>query len=431
MSRCPPELPSSPAPTSRPPPHCCDGVVRRTPLWHSRGLADRVGGPVWLKCENLQRTGSFKIRGAYTRISRLTDEERAARRGGGQRRQPRAGRRAGGPAARLRGDGLHAGDRAAAQGRRDPGLRRGGPARGRVARPRRWWPPREYAEQTGAVFIHPFDHPDVIAGQGTVGLEILEQCPEVATVVVSAGGGGLLGGRRGRGEGPPSRRPGRRRAGRGRPRRSPPRWPPGRPVPLDAMSTMADGIAVGRARRAHPRALRRTGRRGAHGQRGRPLPGAAVLPGAGQARGRAGRGGRRRRRARRPGGVPAPGGRGRLRRQHRPGAAAEGGPARHGRRRALPVAAAPGARPAGFARRACWPSWRRSAPTCWRSSTSGPTPGCTSARSRSFVVLETRGPDHADEVVVGADPGGVRGPARLRPSPAADEFGRQPASDSA
>ena len=53
------------------------GVVRHTPLGHSRALADRVGGPVWLKCENLQRTGSFKIRGAYTRISRLTDEERA------------------------------------------------------------------------------------------------------------------------------------------------------------------------------------------------------------------------------------------------------------------------------------------------------------------------------------------------------------------
>ncbi|MGY1723108.1 pyridoxal-phosphate dependent enzyme [Blastococcus sp. SYSU DS0533] len=53
------------------------GVVRRTPLEHSRGLADRVGGPVWLKCENLQRTGSFKIRGAYTRIARLTGEERA------------------------------------------------------------------------------------------------------------------------------------------------------------------------------------------------------------------------------------------------------------------------------------------------------------------------------------------------------------------
>ena len=53
-----------------------DGVVRRTPLEHSRALAERVGGPVWLKCENLQRTGSFKIRGAYVRLSRLTTEER-------------------------------------------------------------------------------------------------------------------------------------------------------------------------------------------------------------------------------------------------------------------------------------------------------------------------------------------------------------------
>ena len=51
-----------------------DGIVRHTPLEHSRALADRVGGPVWLKCENLQHTGSFKFRGAYTRISRLTDE---------------------------------------------------------------------------------------------------------------------------------------------------------------------------------------------------------------------------------------------------------------------------------------------------------------------------------------------------------------------
>ncbi|OMQ14384.1 threonine ammonia-lyase, partial [Modestobacter sp. VKM Ac-2676] len=54
-----------------------DGIVRRTPLEHSRALAEQVGGPVWLKCENLQRGGSFKIRGAYTRISRLSEAERA------------------------------------------------------------------------------------------------------------------------------------------------------------------------------------------------------------------------------------------------------------------------------------------------------------------------------------------------------------------
>ena len=53
-----------------------DGVVRVTPLEGSRPLSDRVGGPVYLKCENLQRAGSFKIRGAYLRISRLTEEQR-------------------------------------------------------------------------------------------------------------------------------------------------------------------------------------------------------------------------------------------------------------------------------------------------------------------------------------------------------------------
>src|SRR6058998_1401883 len=60
--------------TPRPPSWTVSSAAPRS---STRGLADRVGGPVWLKCENLQRTGSFKIRGAYTRISRLTDEERA------------------------------------------------------------------------------------------------------------------------------------------------------------------------------------------------------------------------------------------------------------------------------------------------------------------------------------------------------------------
>src|SRR5690349_248210 len=55
-----------------------DGVVRRTPVVRSRALTERFGQPVWLKCENLQRAGSFKIRGAYTRMARLTGAERAA-----------------------------------------------------------------------------------------------------------------------------------------------------------------------------------------------------------------------------------------------------------------------------------------------------------------------------------------------------------------
>ncbi len=55
-----------------------EGVIRHTPMESSRPLSDLVGGPVLLKCENLQRTGSFKIRGAYTRIARLSETERAA-----------------------------------------------------------------------------------------------------------------------------------------------------------------------------------------------------------------------------------------------------------------------------------------------------------------------------------------------------------------
>ena len=66
---------------------------------------------------------------------------------------------------------------------------------------------QEFAERTGAVLIHPFDHVDIVAGQGTVGLEILEQCPDVRTVLVPAGGGGLLGGIAAAVQGAASRRP--------------------------------------------------------------------------------------------------------------------------------------------------------------------------------------------------------------------------------
>ena len=67
-------------------------VISPTPMLYSRVLSEAVGGPVYLKCENLQRTGSFKVRGAYTRIARLSDAERSSGRGGGERGQSRAGR---------------------------------------------------------------------------------------------------------------------------------------------------------------------------------------------------------------------------------------------------------------------------------------------------------------------------------------------------
>jgi threonine dehydratase len=218
------------------------GVVRETPMWHSRGLADLVGGPVWLKCENLQRTGSFKIRGAYTRISRLTVEERAhgvVAASAGNHAQgvalaaqllgaratvfmpetaplPKvAATRAYGAEIHLVGQSLSEPLRAA----------------------------QEHAERTGAVFIHPFDHADVIAGQGTVGLEILEQCPDVASVVVCTGGGGLVSGIAAAVR---ARRPDVRIVAVQAEAAAcfPGSLDAGRPVPLESMATMADGIAV-------------------------------------------------------------------------------------------------------------------------------------------------------------------------------------------
>jgi threonine dehydratase len=217
-------------------------VVRHTPMEHSRALAERVGGPVWLKCENLQHTGSFKFRGAYTRIARLTDDERArgvvaasagnhaqgvalAARLLGARATvfmpetaplPKvAATRAYGAEIRLLGQTLSEPLAAAA----------------------------EYAERTGSVFIHPFDHPDVIAGQGTVGLEILEQCADLRTVVVCAGGGGLVSGIAAAVK---DRRPDVRVVAVQAEAAAafPGSLAAGRPVPLERMATMADGIAV-------------------------------------------------------------------------------------------------------------------------------------------------------------------------------------------
>jgi threonine dehydratase len=103
---------------------------------------------------------------------------------------------------------------------------------------------KEHAARTGAVLIHPFDHCDVVAGQGTVGLEILEQVPDVRTIVVSVGGGGLLAGISVavRALRPDVRLVGVQAAGAAA---SPGALAVGCPTPLEAMATMADGSAVG------------------------------------------------------------------------------------------------------------------------------------------------------------------------------------------
>jgi threonine dehydratase len=101
----------------------------------------------------------------------------------------------------------------------------------------------EYAESTGSVFIHPFDHADVIAGQGTVGLEVLDQCPDVATVVVSTGGGGLVSGMAAAIK---ARRPDVQVVAVQAEAAAafPGSLAAGHPVAVPSMSTMADGIAV-------------------------------------------------------------------------------------------------------------------------------------------------------------------------------------------
>src|SRR3954466_9818995 len=162
-------------------------VVRRTPVEPNRALAERVGGPVFLKCENLQRAGSFKIRGAYTRISRLTDAERAqgvvaASAGNHAQGVALAGQMLGTPVKVYMPSNAPL---PKVQATRAYGAEvefAGATVDECLVHARAW------VDRTGAVLIHPFDHVDIVAGQGTVGLEILEQCPDVATVLVSTGG---------------------------------------------------------------------------------------------------------------------------------------------------------------------------------------------------------------------------------------------------
>lgn len=169
------------------------GQVVRTPLVRAGRLSERLGCDLFLKLESLQYTGSFKDRGAYIRLTRLNEDE--AKRGviamsAGNHAQGVAyhAQRLGMPAtivmpefapfskvertrafgARvlLTGDTLDASAEAA----------------------------RQIASDEGLTFVHPYDDPDVIAGQGTVGLEIMADCPDVETIVVPIGGGGLMSG---------------------------------------------------------------------------------------------------------------------------------------------------------------------------------------------------------------------------------------------
>jgi threonine dehydratase len=168
-------------------------VARVTPLYGSETLTRLTGRPVFLKEENLQRTGSFKIRGAVNRLATLSDEERAAgvvaaSAGNHGQAVAWAAREAGvaatifvpqdAPMAKV--------DAARAYGARVQMV--GAGFEEALARA------RSAVEEAGATLVHPYDDDDVIAGQGTIGLELAEQLPSVETVLVPVGGGGLASG---------------------------------------------------------------------------------------------------------------------------------------------------------------------------------------------------------------------------------------------
>lgn len=169
------------------------GIITRTPLDESLHLTDLLGVPVNLKLENLQRTGSFKIRGATYRLSRLTVEERArgvvaASAGNHAQGVALAAQQLGIAATIFMPLGVPVPKLLATRGYGAEVILEGAT----VETPLRL--AAEFAERTGAVLIHPFDHRDIVVGQGTLGLELVEDMPDLETVIVGIGGGGLAAG---------------------------------------------------------------------------------------------------------------------------------------------------------------------------------------------------------------------------------------------
>ena len=220
------------------------GVIRDLPVQGARWLSDQVGGPVYLIPENLQRAGSFKIRGAYNRIAQLSESERAngvvaASAGNHAQGVALAGQLLGvkvtvfmpvdasipkieatrAYGAEVRFDGSTVDEALIAA--------------------------RAYAGETGSILIHPFDHEHVVAGQGTLGLEIVEKIPDVKTVVVCTGGGGLLAGTA---FAIKELKPGVKVVGVQAEGAAtyPQSLAEGQPVTRTQMNTMADGIAIAR-----------------------------------------------------------------------------------------------------------------------------------------------------------------------------------------
>jgi threonine dehydratase len=214
-----------------------------TPMEESRWLSGLAGGPVLLKAENLQRTGSFKIRGAYLRMSRLSADERAhgvvaASAGNHAQGVALAAQLLGIKATVFMPEGAPIPKEKATRGYGAEVRFAGHSVDDALVAA------KAFAAETGAVLIHPFDHIDIVTGQGTCGLEILDQCPDVKTVIVSTGGGGFIAGIATaiKEQRPDVRVVGVQATGAAA---YPESLRQGHPVALETMSTMADGIAVG------------------------------------------------------------------------------------------------------------------------------------------------------------------------------------------
>jgi len=168
------------------------GKVHRTPLLSAATLGERVGVRLFLKCENLQKTGSFKPRGALNRVLSLSSAERekgivTVSAGNHAQAVAWAARLVGAPCAVVMPSDAPRSKVEAVRGY-------GAEIVFHDDRGTLFVKLAEVRDARGMTFVHPFDDPVVLAGAGTVGLEIIEDLPDVDLVIVPVGGGGLLGG---------------------------------------------------------------------------------------------------------------------------------------------------------------------------------------------------------------------------------------------
>jgi threonine dehydratase len=170
-----------------------DGAVLRTPMMISRTLSEIIGAEVWLKFENLQFTAAYKERGALNKLLQLTDEERArgviaASAGNHAQAVAYHAKRLGIPATIVMPSATPTMKVTQTEGHGATVVLYGAMFDDAYARA------RELAMENGYVFVHPFDDPQIIAGAGTVGVELLEDAPDLDTIVIPIGGGGLMSG---------------------------------------------------------------------------------------------------------------------------------------------------------------------------------------------------------------------------------------------